>query len=158
MLAKRTCIDDLQSAGFSYDDASALRRISMTLHRWHELECGDSNNFASWVITRGRMRTFVPEEGKSVRQFEHDEAGKPFMEHHAHSEKKARYTPIPDRERGALKRLAKIMARYPGFASYVQGDPRGCALYIVPKTGLFSSNPSPDYLAANYSRGIAVYK
>ena len=28
----------------SDDDAQALRRISMTLHRWHELECGDSNH------------------------------------------------------------------------------------------------------------------
>lgn len=25
------------------DDAKALRRISMTLRRWHELECGDGS-------------------------------------------------------------------------------------------------------------------
>ena len=162
MLAKHNCLDTLQSAGISYEDACALRRISMTLHRWHELECGDGNSYGSWAIARGRMRTFVPEEGKPIKKFEHDDDGKPYLEHHHYMHGKGKdtvtYSPMADRERGALKRLAKIMARYPGFVSYVQGDPRGCALYIVPKTGLFSSDPSPEYLAANYSRGIAVYK
>ncbi len=27
----------------AFDDAEALRRISMTLHRWHELECSFAN-------------------------------------------------------------------------------------------------------------------
>ena len=55
-----------------------------------------------------------------------------YEERHIHSENKARYTRIPDRERGALKRLAKIMApRYPQLKSYVQGDPRGASLYIM---------------------------
>ena len=31
----------LQSLGFDLDEAIQLRRISMTLHRWHELECGN---------------------------------------------------------------------------------------------------------------------
>ena len=70
MLAKRTCIDDLQSAGFSFEDAHALRRISMTLHRWFELECGDSNNHGSWAIVRGRKTKRVhsrdPESQASV--------------------------------------------------------------------------------------------
>jgi hypothetical protein len=39
-------------------------------------------------------------------------------------------SPIPDRERGAQKRLAMIMAKYPGWQAYVQGDPRGASLYI----------------------------
>jgi hypothetical protein len=34
------CIAPLIRAGISYDDAYALRRISMTLNRWFELECG----------------------------------------------------------------------------------------------------------------------
>ena len=53
MLHKQTCIDALQSAGISYHDAIALRRISMTLHRWHEFECGDGNDYSSWCIVRG---------------------------------------------------------------------------------------------------------
>ena len=54
MLRQHDSINRLQAAGFSYEDACALRRISMTLHRWHELECGDANNYASWSIVRGR--------------------------------------------------------------------------------------------------------
>lgn len=34
-------INRLQAAGISYEHANALRRISMTLSRWGELECGD---------------------------------------------------------------------------------------------------------------------
>jgi hypothetical protein len=114
------CRESLQAAGFRWEDACALRRISMTLHRWHELECGDSNDYASWCVTRGYMRR----EGAG-KWFEHDDNGNAFIERHYHSENKARYESIPDRERGALKRLAAIVARYPGFGFYVQGDPRG---------------------------------
>ena len=32
--------DTLRSLGFSNEEADKLRRISMTLRRWHELECG----------------------------------------------------------------------------------------------------------------------
>ena len=67
---------------------------------------------------------------------------------HRHSESKVRRGPIADRERGALKRLKAIMARYPGFEAYVQTDPRGASLYILPA----------GITADNYSRGIAVYK
>lgn len=117
----------------------------MTLHRWHELECGDSNDYASWTIARGRKVNGV---------FEYDDNGTPFEECHVHTENKARYTPIADRERGALKRLQAIMARYPGFAFYVQGDPRGASLYIL-RPGDILADASVD---SCYTRGIAVYK
>ena len=42
----------LQSLGFTQSEAESLRRISMTLHRWHELACGDSNKYCSWSIER----------------------------------------------------------------------------------------------------------
>lgn len=150
----RECIVNLERAGISYEDACDLRRIAMTLHRWHELECGDGNDYASWCITRGRWRTFIPEEGGKVRQFEHDETGTPFEERHIHTENKPRYTAIPDRERGALKRLAAILARYPGFGFYVQGDPRGAPLYIL-RPGDVPAGASVD---SCYSNGVAVYK
>lgn len=150
MLAKRTCIDDLQSAGFSFEDAHALRRISMTLHRWHELECGDSNAHNSFCITRGHKRKVTGAKGYT---FEHDKAGKPFLEVHYNSGGVS-YFPQPDRERGALRRLAAIMARYPGFASYVQGDPRGCALYVMRPGDI----PAGASLDSCYTRGIAVYR
>jgi hypothetical protein len=127
----------LQGLGISLDDALSLRRISMTLHRWHELECGDGNDYASWCITRGT---------KANGEFIHDENGKPYLERHIHSENKARYEAIADRERGAKKRLAAILARYPTLSAYVQGDPRGAALYIL-KPG-----------DTEYNHGVAVYK
>ena len=57
-------------------------------------------------------------------------------------------------ETGALKRLDAIMARYPHLKAYVQGDPRGAALYIwTPRNAAVYG----DDIDANYSRGIAVY-
>lgn len=133
-------LNRLINAGISMDDAYALRRIAMTLHRWHELECGDGNNYASWTITRGR---------KVNGSFEYDDNGAPYEERHVHAENKARYTRIPDRERGALKRLDKIVNQYrPAFGYYVQTDPRGASLYILP----------PGVTRENYNHGIAVYK
>jgi hypothetical protein len=134
-----TCINQLTQSGFSQEDAKALRRIAMTLHRWHEIECGDGDDYGSWTIARGR---------KVNGSFEYDDAGKPFLEYHSHSENKPTYSSVPDRERGAQKRLAAIMARYPGYQAYVQGDPRGASLYIL----------RPGDTPENYNRGIAVYK
>lgn len=128
----------LINLGISYSDAVQLRRISMTLHRWHEMECGDSNNYASWSLVRGK---------KIGKTFEYDDAGKPYIESHAHSDSKASYFPTPDRERGALRRLSAIMANYPTLTAYVQTDPRGCALYI-----------GHELTDSTYNRGVAVYK
>ena len=123
----------LENAGISYDDAFALRRVSMTLHRWHELECGIGDT-VTWYVERAGANG----------------DGKPFM---CNANTGRRY-PTPDRETGALKRLAAIMARYPGMAAYVQGDPRGAALYIL-RAGDVPEGKDVD---AYYSRGIAVYK
>jgi hypothetical protein len=117
----------------------------MTLHRWHELECGDGNNSGSWTIARGH---------KQSGAFEYDDNGAPYSEYHSHSSNGATYTRIPDRERGALKRLAKILARYPTLAFYVQGDPRGASLYILRPGDI----PEGQNVDAYYNRGIAVYK
>ena len=136
------CLSTLQAAGISWDDACALRRISMTLHRWHELECGDGNDATSWCVVRGYWRNGA---------FEYDDNGDAYMERHYHrGEAKAYYHRVPDRERGARKRLVKIMARYPAHQAYVQTDPRGCALYI--------GHAGEALTSSNYSRGIAVYK
>ncbi len=117
------------------------------MHRWHELECGNSDAYSSWCLTRGRW-TF-----DGAKFFRHEDEGKPFLERHLHSENKARYSPIADRERGAQKRLAKIMARYPGLLAYVQGDPRGVALYVMARADV----PAGSTVDSCYNRGIAVY-
>ena len=124
----------LQDAGISYEHANALRRISMTLQRWGELECGDGNDYASWAIERD------------------EQTGKPYMVRYPH-DGKPRRTPVADREKGALKRLQAIMTHYPAYVAYHQTDPRGVAVYVVRKDDI----PEGATLDSCYSRGIAVY-
>jgi hypothetical protein len=137
-MSTRYNFDRLLNAGISYQDAVTLRRISMTLHRWHELECGDGNNYASWCISRGF---------KSGQAFIYDDNGKPYIERHAYTSNAPTYTLIADKERGALKRLQSIMVKYPKLSAYVQTDPRGASLYI-----------GENLTDSNYNQGIAVYK
>lgn len=125
-------LNTLTDLGFTYEEADQLRRIERQLHRWGELECGGSDNYKSWCIERD------------------EETGKPFMSIHPHTGKSYR-SPVVDREAGALKRLAKIMAKHPGLCSYHQGDPRGCALYILRESDL-SGQPIDQV----YTRGVAV--
>ena len=108
-------------------DVRALRRAEMTLHRWCERMCGDSNNVASYYIER--------EEGTD----------KPFFVVMPHASSREIRYPIPDREKGALRRVAKICQSY-GLHYFYQTDPRGCALYV-------DSKPLTD---TDYNRGIAV--
>jgi len=138
---KYDCVATLVSVGINFDDATALRRIAMTLHRWHELECGDGNSYGSWAIERD-------ENGD----------GKPFLVHHHYLHGRGKdytsRTPVADREAGAIKRLQEIMKNYPTLSYYVQGDPRGCALFILRPGDV----PEGTDVDACYSRGIAVCK
>ena len=118
----------LERLGISTDDTFSMRRISMTLHRWHELECGI--------------------DGGCIERDE--DTGKPFW----HASNTGRLYSVADRERGALKRLSAIMKRYPTLSSYIQGDPRGAALYILRPGDV----PEGCDVNAYYSRGSAVYK
>jgi len=125
----------LEEAGISYEHANALRRISMTLSRWGELECGDGHG----VIGRDEV------------------TAKPYYYRSNHSyvdphDPRARYR-IADREKGALKRLQAIVAQYPEFVAYHQTDPRGCAVYLVRKSDV----PEGTNIDSVYNRGIAVY-
>lgn len=117
-------------------DAESLRRISMTLHRWHELECGDGNGH----IER--------DEKTGVPRYYNDRA------RYLGANDVRRGYAVPDRERGAMKRLVKIMARYPALQFYVQGDPRGASLHIL-RPGDVPAGESTD---GYYSCGVAVYK
>ena len=122
------CIPPLVRAGIALDDALALRRVAMTLHRWHEMECGDDRGAIERDETTGRPYWRNAFTGK-------------------------RYATL-DRESGAQKRLARIMTRYPDLRAYIQGDPRGAALYIL-RPGDVPEGESAD---SYYSRGLAVYK
>ena len=107
----------------------------MTLHRWYELECGDGNDYASWGIER------------------EDATEKPYLVTYPHKGQSYRSV-IPDREKGAKKRLAAVMARYPELSVYLQTDPRGASLYILRPGDV----PAGGRVDAWYSSGIAVHK
>jgi hypothetical protein len=109
-----------------YSDVNTLRRAQMTLHRWAELECGDGNDHASWAIERD------------------DDTELPYMCTYPHNGASRRHR-IPDREKGALRRIAAICSRV-GIHFYHQTDPRGCALYL-------SATPLKDH---DYTHGVAV--
>ena len=83
----------------------------MTLHRWHELECG---------IEAGRGGIQVVERD--------DDTGKPFVVTRRNDGHITRY-PTPDRETVAMRRL-KALCSSLGLHYYIQGDPRGCAVYV----------------------------
>jgi len=120
------CVKGLMTAGISLDDAIDLRRISMTLHAWHEHECNgaiqrdETDDLPYWYSTL---------TGRKLRR-------------------------APDREKGALKRLDKIMAKYPTLKAYIQGDPRGASLYILRPDDVPEGKLAESY----YNRGIAVYQ
>lgn len=126
-MVTKNSISQVRLSGIAADDAWALRRISMTLQRWYEHECN----------------------GAIQRDGERGD-GRPFW--HSTFDGRKLYR-APDRERGALKRLEKIMSAYPDLKAYVQGDPRGCALYIL-RPGDVPEGKEPD---SYYNRGIAVY-
>ena len=130
---RHECIDRLTALGIEYNDATALRRIAMTLHSWSELECGTDHG----AIERDEV------------------TNKPYWCSQGYAPNwRARRHPVADRETGALKRLAKIMANYPTLSSYYQTDPRGASLYILRPGDV----PEGQDVSAYYSRGVAVYK
>ena len=141
----------LMNLGFTRAEAEQLRRISMTLHRWHELECGDG----SGCLASGRL---------NGHEFEYDDNGDPFWEYAGQSGAH-RYSRIPDREKGARKHLHSIIAarnardivipdlRAGTFSTYIQGDPRGAALYIIRPGDVPDGRDVQSY----YDRGICVY-
>ena len=130
----------LLKLGFTAFEAEKLRKISMTLQRWHELECGT--------------------DGGCV---ERDDSGKAFWR----SQYSGKLSPIADREKGAKKRLGHIIGMrntrewaFLGWPMaqveikpYIQGDPRGAALYLIRPDDV----PDGKSVDSYYSRGICVY-
>jgi hypothetical protein len=120
-IAQRTGVN------ISTGDANTLRRAQLTLRRWAEAECGNSNDYASFSIERD------------------EQTGKPFRVVYPHTSDKPRRYATPDRESGALRRVAQVCTAN-GLHYFHQTDPRGCALYV-------SREPLTD---SNYSNGAAV--
>ena len=139
--------DTLRALGFTREESEQLRRISMTLHRWFERECGDGYG----CIERD------------------EQTGKPYWHRSNHSyldpHDPRAYTPIADREAGARRRLKNILrdrnlrdnpsvcdeSRH--LSVYIQTDPRGAALYLLRPGDVPEGQDAGSY----YTRGICVY-
>ena len=115
--------------GISQEDADSLRRIELTLHRWAERECNGD----------------IERDEQTGKVYQNSIA---WM--NGSTNINNRYL-VQDRETGALKRLEKIMSKYPDLWSFYQGDPRGCALYVGKKSDLQGLN-----IDQAYYRGVAV--
>ena len=142
--------DVLVSLGFTTGESDALRRISLTLHRWAEHECNG-------IIERDETRQNRP-------FWSNPNTGRHFV------------APAADRETGAIKRLKTIISSRNqrvitrmnepttlqgcldqvldvSLAYYVQGDPRGAMLYLL-RPGDVPEGADVD---SYYSRGVAIY-
>lgn len=150
MQQENTLID----LGFTRDEAAALRRISMTLHRWFEYECGTGDGQVS----------------RSIERDGDEPDSKPYMrvQYPTAQGYVDRRWPIADRETGARKRLENIIRTRNGrdraiggpdgnrvgeLSYFVQTDPRGAALYILRPGDVPEGASAESY----YNRGIVVY-
>lgn len=131
----------LCALGFTVAEAEQLRRISMTLHRWHEGECGTDRA----CLVRGCW-------DQATQNFEYADDGLAYWEYAGLSGRR-RYQVTQDRETGAKRRLAAIMAGHPPLQAYIQTDPRGCALYIIRPGDV----PEGADVSSCYNNGLAVY-
>jgi len=121
----------LMGLGFTRAEVESMRRISMTLRRWAEHECNGD--------------------------IERNDDGIPYRSFAANGGKHFAYR-ISDREAGALKRLQAIISERnqraaDAVTSYIQGDPRGAALYILRPGDVPADKTADSY----YTRGIVVY-
>lgn len=132
-LERYEAIERAKRCGLSEEDAIAVRRIALTLHRWFELECGDENANGSWAIER--------DETTGIPYFIHNHYHRP-----GYGTDQTR-TKIADRETGARKRLDKIMSRYPNLRAYIQGDCRGGTIYLC---------KPEDATDSLYTRGVFI--
>ena len=150
ILRQHTQQQTLQTLGFTVTEARTLRRISMTLSRWAEHDCNGT-------IERDENRADRP-------YWSNPGTGQHFV------------APVADREAGAMKRLKTIVsmrnqraitnlvepATLQGcldqvldisLTYYVQGDPRGAALYVIRPDDV----PVGADVGSYYPRGIAIY-
>ena len=113
----------LGSVGFTMEEVDSLLRCSRMLSRWSEHECNGA-------IQRDEQ-THLP-------YWYNTQTGE-------------RVCRTADREAGALRR-AKTLCEGHGVTFYHQGDPRGCALWVL-RPGDVPAGESPG---AYYTRGVPV--
>lgn len=97
--------------GLEDGDTLELLKCSRQLRRWHERECGDGDAYASYAVE------------------EDEETGAAWRVVYPHKGETHRFR-IRNMAAGARRRIAAVMARYPGIVWRIQGDPRGPALVL----------------------------
>jgi hypothetical protein len=128
--------DMMTRVGFSADETITLLKAEGALQRWAEAECGTGTETHTVSIERDETT------GKPFRRVQFRRAGQ---------WKENRY-PVRDMEAAALRRVAAIAEAHPGMSFYHQGDPRGCALYLIRPGDV----PTGERAESYYSRGIAI--
>lgn len=78
-----------------------------------------------------------------------DESGKAFI----YNEYSGKRYPCRNNGKGIERRLKAIQEKHPEVIIYEQGDPRGCAVYVVPKSELGARDVESYYSSV----GIPVY-
>lgn len=115
-------LNAMENHGITKEETDKLLRCERTLHRWAEAECNGD--------------------------IQRDDNGKPFLYFGRNHELKHKTS---DRETAALKR-AQTIAEAHSLKIYHQGDPRGCALYIIRPGDI----PEGKTAGSCYNRGIAI--
>lgn len=131
-------VQSLTATGINLDDAITLTKIGKSLHRWFELEQGGKDEKKDWKIER-------------------DEEDNPHLAITFFRDGFKSSFRIPDREKGAVRRLTKIMAKYPKFKAFIQkADPSKPTLYVLRPGDL---DDLPKGKKIDYAgKGIPVYE
>jgi hypothetical protein len=160
----------LCNLGFALGEVETLLSVERGLQRWHELECGTGDDKMSVSVEREESFALCTQCGHRFYGHAAEEENCPSCGDCAPIRKKAtgkpmrrvqyrgrdgkwvdRKTPCRDMEKANLRRLSRVMEGK-SVRAYVQGDPRGCALYIL-RPGDVPQGGDPN---AYYSRGIPV--
>jgi hypothetical protein len=129
--------DMMSRVGFTTSETETLLKAERALQRWHEMECGTGDDRVSVSVERDE------ESGKPFRRVQYMGAGGKWID---------RKEPCRDMEKVAMKRVAGVLEGKAGLSAYIQGDPRGCALYIL-RSGDVPEGKEP---CQYYNRGVAV--
>lgn len=124
----------LVKLGVSEPDARTMLRAANQLHRWHELECGIE------PAHPGALQAISRDDDTGKLTWYDGNKWRPYYGR--------------DNEKLALAAIKRVMAKHPTLGYYVQGDPRGCSLYVLLPGDVPDGQPVDSY----YSRGIAIYK
>jgi hypothetical protein len=128
--------DMMTRLGFTTDETETLLKAERALQRWAEAECGTGTDTRSEMIERDETT------GKPFRRVQYSYGGQ---------WRETRY-PVRDMEAAALRRVAAVAAAHPDLSFYHQGDPRGCALYVLRPGDVPAGERADSY----YSRGVAI--